>query len=152
MNRSYRRLSFLAAAPLILATGCESNPIASDEPAVSSVVITIAGGNTPTIITWNTANNSVTPSSIVLPASSVRTLTAVFLKSDGSVESKLTEANFRLDVTFTGTGVAVTKPSNLTASLATSASVNGSLRFSIEHIVEGHREYGPSGTVTVTSS
>ena len=72
--------TFAALATLALAaTACEEDPTGPDnEPDTTQIVLTIGTGATAQVVTWTTANGSVTPTNVNVPAGPPRTFTATF--------------------------------------------------------------------------
>lgn len=143
------------AALAMVATACDDDPIGpDDEPDTTSIVLTIGTGATAQVVTWTTANGSVAPININIPASQTRAVTAVFLRADGSVDPIINVTDFRLDFTATGgSGVTVAKTDNLAGTITTGATVGQSTTFTLGlvHIEEGHNEYATTaGAFRVT--
>lgn len=146
-----RTLAAAAALSLLAAACGDDDVVEGDEPATASVEITFAGtGAGSQTLVWNTNTQAVTPSTLNIPAGQSRTVTAVFKRADGSADPVITESGFRLDFNVTGTGITVTKTSNLTATITRAASGSGSFTVDLEHLGEGHTEYGPSNAITIT--
>ena len=150
-TRALRALAMIAAVS-VMATACgDDDPVPSEEPTTTRIVLTIGTGTGAQTVTWNTQNATVTPTTITIPAGQSRTVTAQFFRADNSVDPVITESDFRLDFTRTGTAVTITKTSNLGATLMATGTAGQSITFSMEliHLEEGHPEY-ESNAVTVT--
>lgn len=153
-SRSVRAFTAMAALAMV-ATACDDDPIApDDEPDTTQIVITIGTGATAQVVTWLTANGSVSPTNINVAAGPPRAFTAAFLRADGSVDPIINETDFRLDFTATGgTGVTVGKTSNLTGTITASGTAGQSVTFTLGlvHIEEGHNEYATTaGALRIT--
>ena len=151
-----RHLRALAAVAMLalVATACDDDdPTGTEqEPETARVVLTIGTGAGAQTVTWNTANQTVTPATITIPAGQSRTVTAQFLRSDNSPDPVITASDFRLDLNVTGAAVTVAKTSNLAATITANgtAGQTATMTFAIHHLGADHREYGLSNAVTVT--
>lgn len=149
---AYRALRMLAllATVSIVATACDDDdPVGEQEPNTQRVVLTIGTGATAQTITWTTANATVSPNTITIPRGESRTVTAQFLRSDGTPDPVINATDFRLDFAVTGTGITVTKNGNLGATItAGNAAAQPTIIMKVVHLDEGHDEY-VSTAVTV---
>lgn len=119
------------------ATACkESTDPGEEEPEVASVRLTV-GTSTVTVA----ENGAVTGGPLRLTTAD-QGLTATFLKADGSVESLVTSAEFRLDVTG-GTGVTFTRTGAFAGNIRGTAGTNTSVNVSLFHLIENHADFGP---------
>jgi hypothetical protein len=154
-TRALRAFAAVAALSLV-ATACSDDPIAPDpEPETAQIVLTIGTpGANPQVVLWTTANGSVSPTNVTIPAGQTRAVTAAFFRADGTVDPVVTDSDFRLDFTATGgTGVTVTKTGNLSATITGSGTAGQSVTYTISlfHLEEGHEEYETSaGAFRVT--
>ena len=152
-RRAARVIGTLALAALITACDDDDPIAASDEPNTSSVLLIVSGGGSAEqTITWNTENGTVTPPTITVPAGATRTVMARFLQADGTVDPIVTSEGFRLDFNVTnGAAATITKNGNLAATITAGANPGTvSMTLDLEHLGDGHTEYGPSNTLTVT--
>ena len=147
-SASRRATRVLAALSLaFLATACDDDDEGvgpEPEPETTSIVLTLAGtGVANQTITWNTANGAVTPATITLAPGASRTVTAQFLRGDGTADPIVTSQLFRLDFNPTsGNAVTVAKNGNLAATI-TAGSTPGTTVLTMElfHLEENHEEY-----------
>jgi hypothetical protein len=154
-----RALGLIAAVSMV-ATACgDDDPIPPDrEPETTTIVLTIIPpggiGATARAVAWTTANGSVTPVNITIPAGYSQVVGAQFYRADQSIDPVVTPADFRLDFTATGgTGVTVTKNGNLAATITAGATAGQSVTYTLSlfHLGEGHLEYVSSpGALRVT--
>lgn len=131
-----RRL--VAAAVLaVLATGCkESTDPEENEPEVATMRLTV-GTSTVTV----SENGTVTGGPLRITTAD-QALTATFLKADGSVESLVTAAEFRLDVTG-GTGITFTRTGSFAGNIRGAAASTTNVNVSLFHLIENHADFGP---------
>ena len=144
--------AFVGLTAVLFATAaCDDDDPVAVEPATTRIVLTIGTGTGAQTVTWNTQNATVTPATITIPAGQSRTVTAQFFRADNSADPVITESDFRLDFTRTGTAVNITKTSNLGATLTATGTAGQSITFTMQliHLEEGHPEY-TSNAITVT--
>ena len=146
------RTALAATAVALLAAACDNSPTeAEDEPEVDRIVLTVGTGAGVQTLTYNVNNGQVTGGPITLPANTPRTLSAQFLRADGTPDPLVTEVDFRLDLNVANPAVAVfTRTSNLGGSLqGIQSGQSTTFTIALVHIEENHEEYGPSQAVTV---
>jgi hypothetical protein len=150
---SLRRNAFAAGQIAILAlvvlagSGCSESirDDDEDEPQVASMRLTFNGTTTVTL-TGAGGTQSVT-----LPQGP-NTVTAVFLRQDGSPDPVAVSGVFRLEVTAVGPITFTRSGTNFFAgTLTIGAPLNSvGVQFSLYHIADDHHDFGPF-TVNVTS-
>lgn len=136
--RSARRVALaLIAATAFVA--CDDDPVAPDpEPDVAAVRLTV-GANSVTV--------STTASPTLTVASGTNTVTAEWLRADGSVESIVTDAEFELRIaqvsgtSFTWTATGARSGTLLMTGLPSGGST--AAQVSLFHIAEQHSDFGP---------
>ena len=139
---STRRI-FAAGAllALTLAVGCSSEPT-EEEPEVETMRLVI--GTTTVNFSGGTCTPSV--SSVTIPAAGA-TVTASFLKADGTPETIITAEEFELQVT---PAARFTRSGAFAGTIVGGAAGSASLGFALLHKVEQHEDFGPCNlTVTV---
>lgn len=136
-----RRTRFLALAFLALTaiSACGDDPTEPDpEPQVASVRLTV-GANSVTV--------STTASPTLNVASGTNTVTAEWLRADGSVESIVTDAEFELRIaqvsgtSFTWTATGARSGTLLMTGLSAGGST--AAQVSLFHKAEQHSDFGP---------
>ena len=151
-RRATRVLAALALATFAAACDDDDAVAPEPEPETASIVLTVAGtGVANQTLTWNTSSRAVTPASITIPAGATRTVTAQFLRADGSADPVVNANDFRLDFTVaSGTSATIAKNGNLAATI-TAGNTAGATQVSMAlfHLEEGHQEY-TSNAVTIT--
>ncbi len=126
---------------LTMAVGCSSEPT-EEEPEVETMRLVI--GTT----TVNFAGGTCTPSpsSVTIPTAGA-TVTASFLRADGTPETIVTADEFELQVTPAGR---FTRTGAFTGTIAGGTAGSASLGFALLHKIEQHEDFGPCNlTVTV---
>ncbi len=145
----YRTMTRRAAAAAVLAlalfgAACsDSTGTKEEEPEIATMRLTI-GASTVNV----SSTGAVTGGPLVIPRGTTSTITASFLRADGSADPLVTSAKFRLQVT-TSTGVtgitfANATPNGLNGTFTTAANATGgTIRFALLHIAENHEDFGP---------
>lgn len=137
-TRIARHLRFSA---VLLALGtvaaCDDPIEVDDEPDVSTIRIVAVrpGGTTQTILV---TSNSQNPASVNLPSGT--TLTADFLRADGSVETIVNPTDFELRVIPVTSGATFTRTGPFTGTLNASSSGSKTVNLQLYHLGEGHEE------------
>ncbi|HYW32581.1 MAG TPA: hypothetical protein VE869_13875 [Gemmatimonas sp.] len=149
-RRAFARRSLVAAALLatsLVSTACNdsSGPDDEPEPAVTSMRLTFGNGQTLTLTGTGTQT-------LRIPVGAT-TVTAQFLRADGSVDPIAVTPTFRLQVTPpTGSITYAQNATNafagtLTATTATNTVIP--VTFGLLHIAENHTDFGPL-TINIT--
>ncbi|MGE0160321.1 MAG: hypothetical protein AB7T31_12995 [Gemmatimonadales bacterium] len=128
----------LLAGGMVLA-GCNDDPVVEDEPEVATMRLTIGSQ-----VVDVDDTGAVTGGPIALTTGVNPTVTAQWLKADGSAETLVTSGVFELRaepantavVTFTRTGAFAGTLDGLTAG-------STQIEFSLFHLEEGHEDFGP---------
>lgn len=138
MHMQHFSRRFIAATlVLFAATACkESTSTEEDEPEVATMRLTV-GSQTVTV-----AENGAVTGGPLRITTAAQTLTAAFLKADGSPETLVNSDVFRLEVTG-GTGVTFTRASQFAGSIRGTAAGNTTVSFSLFHTEENHNDFGP---------
>ncbi len=130
----------LVAATLLLfvATACkDSTSSEDDEPEIASMRLTVGGASV------TVAENGAVTGGPLRITTANQTLTAAFLKADGTPEDKVTsDPSFRLEVTG-GTGVTFTRSAPFTGTIRGAAAGSTTVTFSLFHTTENHNDFGP---------
>ena len=134
---------------LTMAVGCSSEPT-EEEPEVETMrlVIETTTGLQIGLTTVNFAGGTCTPSpsSVTIPTAGA-TVTASFLRADGTPETIVTADEFELQVTPAGR---FTRTGAFTGTIAGGTAGSASLGFALLHKIEQHEDFGPCNlTVTV---
>lgn len=138
---SHRMLAAGTLLVLTMALGCSSEPT-EQEPEVETMRLVI--GSTTVNFTGGTCTPSA--SSVTIPAAGT-TVTASFLKADGTPETIVTSDEFELQVTPT---TRFTRSGAFTGTISGGAVGSASLGFALFHKIEQHEDFGPCNlTVTV---
>lgn len=135
-----RRSTFLAIALLAAAACDDDDPIEpDDEPEVAAVRLTV-GTSTVTV------NSTTSPTLNV--ASGTNSVTAEWLRADGSVEALVTDADFELRIAqATGTGTLTWAATNARTGTLTVTGLNAgqtvAATVSLFHKGDQHNDFGP---------
>jgi hypothetical protein len=143
-----RRPVVLAAtlAALVIGVGCEEDPAPEPEPEVETLRIVFPSLNDTVFV--NVTTGVVTSGPITIAANA--DFTAQFLKLDGSVETIVTDAEFRLDVTPANTGVVTFGRSSAFAGTLNKVAAGATtINFALFHLVEQHNEFDRPVAITV---
>jgi hypothetical protein len=137
-----------AVALIALATACGSDSTGPDEgePDVSAIRLTF-GSNAPVTFTGAAGESR----SVRVPLGAT-TVTAQWLRSDGSVDPAATADVFRLQVTAPAGITFVNSSSNAFSGTMTvaAAATNAQVQFGLLHVAENHTDFGPI-TVNVSA-
>ena len=135
------RTAVALAALSLGAAACNDEEDHDDEPEVDRMVLTI-GTSTVTV----SSNGTVTGGPL-RAAVGANTVTAQFLRVDGTPDPKVTTSKFRLNVSQPPTGVTFAPVANsLNGTLTTATTLNAqtvNVRFELFHIEENHEDFGP---------
>lgn len=138
----------LLASLALAALACDDTtaPVQDPEPEVASMRLTV-GTQT---VTFNGA--TVTGAPILLKVGTPTTVSAVWLKADGSVDAVASSASkFELKVVPAASSVSYTKTSAFAGTLSGSAATSTSATFALFHLAEQHEDFGPvSIAITVS--
>jgi hypothetical protein len=130
----------LALFPVALAFGACSN--ATDEGAEPEVVmmrLTI-GAQTITV----SDNGTVTGGPIAITATGTVTVSAQFLRDDGTPDPLVTDALFQLNADPANAGIVTfSRTGAFTGTLTGVSAGSTTIEFSLFHISEGHEDFGP---------
>ncbi|HEX9579727.1 MAG TPA: hypothetical protein VF970_01345 [Gemmatimonadales bacterium] len=132
----------LWAAPLALSVAliggsCPDEPL-EEEPEVATLRLSV-GGQTVDV----SDNGTVTPTGGITISANA-TLSASFLKADGSAETLVTADEFELRVTSQSTGVVTYTSTGAFAGTLNKLSTGGTqLSIELFHLVEQHADFGP---------
>jgi hypothetical protein len=141
-------MKLLAVAALVFAVSCDSSTEPEEEePKVTQIRLTF-GTQAP--VTYSLASGEVR--NVHIPAGAT-TVTAQWLKADGTTETIATTTDFTLKVVVTGSGLAWTQASSNTFTgtlTATGTVTNATVTFALFHVAEQHEDFGPV-PVTVSS-
>ncbi len=132
MTRRYAAVLLLS----LVAAACKESTEPDDEPEVASMRLTV-GSSTVTVA----ENGQVTGGPLRITTAN-QTITADFLKADGSVESRVTDAEFRFDITG-GTGVTFTRTGAFAGTIRGAAAGTTTVTVSLFHLIENHEDFGP---------
>jgi hypothetical protein len=130
-----KRLFYTLLSATLVLTACESDTIGGtgDEPDVAAMRITI-GGQQITI-----DDDGVSGGPISIDAGTATSVSAVFLKPNGSTEPLVTAASYQLNVTGATFQRSTTNPFAGTITLGSS----GSVSFSLYNIETQETVFGP---------
>jgi hypothetical protein len=146
-----RYLSRLAALVLMLAVGlaaCGDSTDPEPEPEVATLRLLIGAAAEDTVLV-DIASGDVTGGPITISADT--DIRAEFLRDDGSTETLVTAADFRLDVTSANESlVTFTRTSAFAGTLHKVAIGGTSLTFALFHLEEQHNEFSRSVAITVS--
>ena len=138
LNRFARHLRFGAVLLSLGATTACDDPIdVDDEPEVTTIRVTAVkpGGQTEMI---SVTANSQNPTTVNLPSGT--TITAAFLRADGSVEPLVNATGFELRVTPITSGVTFTRTGPFAGTLNASTAGSKTVNLELYHLGEGHEE------------
>jgi hypothetical protein len=132
-----RIAAFLVLALAMTTAACrESIDPGDPEPEVATIRLTV-GGNAVTI-----AENGAVTGGPLRISTTDQTLTAEFLRADGSPELLVTSQTHRLDLTG-GTNVTFTRASAFSGAIRGSAAGTTTMQVSLFHLEENHPDFGP---------
>lgn len=131
-----RRVFPAFALVAVFLAACNESTAVDDEPEVATMRLSIGTS------TVNVAENGTVTGGPLLLTTSDQLLSATFLRADGSVESKVNDVVFRLDVTG-GTGVTFTRVSPFTGNIRGAAAATTTVTFGLFHTEENHTDFGP---------
>ena len=137
-NRIARHLRFGAVLLALGTTAACDDPIdVDDEPEVTTIRVTATrpGGQTETI---SVTANSQSPATVNLPSGT--TITAAFLRADGSVETLVNANDFELRVAPVTSGVTFTRTGPFAGTLNASTAGTKTVNLELFHLEEGHPE------------
>jgi hypothetical protein len=137
----YRRLLQIVTALSIATTtaACDDDEEVEPEPDIATMRLVIG---TQTITVNETG--TVTGGPILLARNTPTTVTATFLRADGTADPLVTTAEFRLNGTSDHAAVATfTFTSGFSGTITGLTAGTTVLRFSMFHIAEGHADFGP---------
>lgn len=137
----FAQISLRRAVPrlgiaLALLTACNESSGINNEPEIATMRLTVGSSAV------NIAENGVVTGGPLVLTTADQVLTATFLRSDASVETRVDPAVFRLDVSG-GTGVTFTRQSAFSGNIKGAAAGNTTVTFGLFHTVENHTDYGP---------
>jgi hypothetical protein len=152
-----RATRLLAALSLALAAAaCDNNPLfVEPKLATTSIVLTVAGGGAlPQTLTWTTATGAVVPARITLPTivlptgtlGTARTVTAQFLRANGTSDPVVTAGDYRLDFDVaSGNSATIAKTGSFGATITTGTTDgNTVLTMRLVNVSEARTEYTSS--------
>ena len=143
-----RRTKWMAPVlALALMTGaCGDDPVNEEpEPDVATMRL-VVGTQT---ITVNANSGAVVGGPIVLPVNTNVTVTATFLRADGTADPLVTATKFDLDVTPALGNVTFTRTGPFTGTLRGTVVGSTVVQFGLLHLAEGHNEFEYNVAVTV---
>lgn len=133
----FSRRLVAATLALFVATACKDSTAAEeDEPEVATMRLTV-GSQTVTVA----ENGTVTGGPLRISTTN-QTITAAFLKADGTPETKVNAPEFELAVTG-GTGITFTRASQFSGSIRGASASTTTVTFSLFHKEENHNDFGP---------
>ena len=144
----------------LAAAGCDNNPLVQEPKlATKTIVVTFAGGGAqPQTLTWTTATGAVTPATVALPKivlptqtlGTTRTVTARFLRADGTSDPVVTAGDYRLDFDVASGNTATIARSGSFGATVTTGTTDGStvLTMRLVNVSETRAEY-TSGQVSL---
>lgn len=141
----------------LAAAACDNNPLLVPEPklATKTIVVTFAGGGAqPQTLTWTTATGAVVPSTVALPTivlptqtlGTTRTVTAQFLRADGTSDPVVTAGDYRLDLDVaSGNTASIARTGSFGATITTGTTAgNTVLTMRLVDVVEERTAYTSS--------
>jgi hypothetical protein len=130
----------LALFPVALAFGaCSSATDEEAEPEVVTLRLTV-GAQTITV----SDNGTVTGGPIAISATGTVTVSAEFLRDNGTADPLVTSAQFQLNADPADAGIVTFSRTGAFAGTLTGASAGSTtIEFSLFHIAEGHEDFGP---------
>jgi hypothetical protein len=131
-----RRLAAFALIAVTAVACKESTDPEEDEPEVASMRLAV-GASSVTVA----ENGTVTGGPLRITTAD-QALTATFLKGDGTPETRVTAAEFRLDVTG-GTGITFSRTGPFGGNLKGASAGTVTVNFSLFHLIENHADFGP---------
>ena len=139
-RRAAATLATLAA--LALAAGCgEEDITGEDEPDVDRMELSVG-----TSVVTVSASGQVTGGPLVVPRGT-STVTARFLRQDGTPDPQVTTSEFRLSASTLPSGATFTAtPGTFAGTLSMPTILGGqtvSVGFALFHVGEGHEDFGP---------
>lgn len=146
---SRRRALHVAAALAIttLAAACGKDSTEPDEAEPSVASIRLAFSNAAAPVTFSGVAGETR--NVTIPRGAT-TVTASWLRADGTIDPVATTQTFRLEVTPAATGgiTFVRSATNafsgsITATTATAAGTTIPVQFALFHVAEGHEDFGP---------
>jgi hypothetical protein len=134
-------------AVLVNGVGCDETVVPPPEPEVATMRLIFPSLNDTVFVTidpW-----TVTSGPITISANTA--FTAQFLKDDGTPETLVTDAEFRLDVTPANTGfVTFTRSGAFAGTLNRVAAGSTTIEFALFHLEAMHHEWGEGQNVPIT--
>lgn len=132
-------------AALAIGVGCADDPIVEPEPEVAILRLIFPGPDT---VFVDVATGVVTSGPIAIAANTA--FTSQFIKLDGTPETLVTDAEFRLDVTPANAAVVTfTRSSAFAGTLNKVAAGSTTINFALYHLVEAHNEFDRPVAITV---
>jgi hypothetical protein len=130
---------------LVIGAACSEDEVEA-EPEVATLRLLI--GTNDTVLVSD--NGTVTSGPIAISANT--TISAQWLKADGTPETIVTDAVFQLNVIPANSGVVTfTRTSAFAGTLNRVSAGSTTIQFSLFHIAEGHEDFGPFPvSITVT--
>lgn len=132
-------------AALAIGVGCAEDPV-EPEPEVATLRIIFASLNDTVFV--NVATGVVTSGPITIAANTA--FTSQFIKDDGTPETLVTDAEFRLDATPANAAIVTfTRSSAFAGTLNKVAAGSTTINFALYHLVEAHNEFDRPVAITV---
>jgi hypothetical protein len=130
----------LIALPAVIAfTACSDEAPEEQEPEVATMRLTV-GAQTITV----SDAGVVTGGPVAVPDGGTVSLSAAFLKADGTVETLVTDADFVLNGAPANPGIVTfSRTSAFAATLTGVSAGTTTIQFSLFHTLEGHDDFGP---------
>jgi hypothetical protein len=134
-------------AVLVIGVACDDDEPVEPEPEVA-VFRLIFPGAVPDTVFVDAETGAVTSGPITISVNSA--FTAQFLKDDGTPETIVNDASFRLDVTPTNTAIVTfTRTSPFSGTLNKVTTGSTSISFALFHLEEMHNEFSWPVPITV---